>query len=277
MVTLVHDLRQQAEELDLAYEIRVYDDGSEPAVRADQQPLHQLPDVVYRELKANHGRARIRNRLAREARYEHLLFMDGDSGVVRPDFLLQYTEFLHRNVVVCGGRTYSSQLPQNRDLHLHWTYGRKREVRSAELRRRDPWHGFQTNNFMASKSILNRIPFDETILQYGHEDTLFGQQLREARVPVLHIDNPLEHRQLEPVAVFLMKTARAVENLNQLRREHPQLHTRLTRLAEPLRAVSAHYLLRPTLQKTLPRLERYFHRGGTSLWLLDLYKLAHYI
>ncbi|MBK9012976.1 MAG: hypothetical protein IPM82_02230 [Saprospiraceae bacterium] len=63
-----------------------------------------------------------------------------------------------------------------------------------------------TNNFLIPRQLFLEIQFDETLRQYGHEDTLFGMELARRQVPIVHIDNPLEHIGLEPVDVFLRKT-----------------------------------------------------------------------
>jgi hypothetical protein len=35
------------------------------------------------------------------------------------------------------------------------------------------------------------IPFDERIRNYGYEDVLLGKRLKENKIDILHIDNPL--------------------------------------------------------------------------------------
>jgi hypothetical protein len=70
-----------------------------------------------------------------------------------------------------------------------------------------------TNNFLISKSILKLIQFDESIVKYGHEDTLFGLELKRRNIPVIHIANPLIHIDLESTSEFLQKTGESIENL----------------------------------------------------------------
>jgi hypothetical protein len=70
-----------------------------------------------------------------------------------------------------------------------------------------------TNNFLISRSILSQIRFDESLVQYGHEDTLFGFELKKRGIPVIHIQNPLIHTGLEITREFLRKTTEGIENL----------------------------------------------------------------
>ncbi|MCC6726469.1 MAG: hypothetical protein IT258_18350, partial [Saprospiraceae bacterium] len=152
----------------------------------------------------------------------------------------------------------------------HWYYGRYREQTTAAARSRSPYHGFMTNNFLISKSIFLSILFDETLRQYGHEDTLFGMKLAERKVPILHIDNPLEHIGLESTEVFLQKTRQGLENLVKLRAEGKPIDTKLTKAFD--------FLEKWQLSVFLPAFERFLfvklRNGSLNLRLFDLYKLA---
>jgi hypothetical protein len=174
--------------------------------------------------------------------------------------------------LVYGGRCYTDQPPADPTLRFHWHYGREREQRTAAERSRSPYHSFMTNNFLIPKAIFIDILFDETLRQYGHEDTLFGMELAKRQGPILHIDNPLEHIGLEPVDVFLLKTEQGIENLVQLKRECKPIQTRLLSAYE-------HYpkwiffVLRkmPTLLKSL--ITKQLNSKMPLLFLFDLLKL----
>ena len=85
---LVDTLRQQAEALDISYEIIVADDGSTNAevVRSNRQ-INQWAHCRMDERPQNSGRASVRNYLAQQAQYNWLLFIDSDMVVCNPDFL----------------------------------------------------------------------------------------------------------------------------------------------------------------------------------------------
>lgn len=225
---LVQDLRAQALQLSVPWEIYLLDDASGEVWDQCHRLLGDLSGIRYEALPHNIGRAAIRNRLAEQARYDFLLFLDGDSGIVRDDFLRVYLQQLVNDQVIYGGRVYEEELPAA-PYRLHWYYGKEREVRSATERQQQPHEGFMTNNFVVPKSVLKAIPFDEQIVQYGHEDTLWGNALRKMRVPILHIDNPVSHLGLEVADLWLKKQKQAIENLYQLYQRIPDLEVKSLR------------------------------------------------
>lgn len=135
---------------------------------------------VYIELEKNIGRAAIRNRFLNYAKYDNLIFLDCDSVIYSNDFLFKYINAIYENPnqLICGGRKYS-ELPPKRDKKLRWIYGIKRESKTSEARSKKPHKSFMTNNFIISKKILGTIQFDERLVEYGHEDTLFGFELKK--------------------------------------------------------------------------------------------------
>lgn len=228
---LVESLAGQCLALESPWEILCLDDGSTAEFRALNRALQAIPGVRYEELPQNVGRSAIRNRLAEMASFPYLLFMDCDSAVVRPDYMAQYAAHCRPDAVLCGGRVYAAHPPENAAFLLHWTVGKSREEWSAARRSVQPWHGFMTNNFLIPKKILLSIRFDERLREYGHEDTLFGLELERRQIPVLHLDNPLEHIGLEPAAVFLQKSEQAVQNLRRLRELGIVVPTRLVSIS----------------------------------------------
>ncbi|MEM9260646.1 MAG: hypothetical protein AAGA62_13425, partial [Bacteroidota bacterium] len=102
---------------------------------------------------------------------------------------------------------------------------------------------------------------------YGHEDTLWGQQLAKAGVGILHIDNPVTHLGLETSGVFLEKQHRAIHNLRLLKKQTPHLRTRLIDLAEkyPRLTQLARYLPEKTLLHLLQK--NRFAWFSPTLWL----------
>ena len=271
---LIIDLLLQAGELDIPYELLCFDDGSSEDIRALNRELVALPGVVYREMPQNLGRSRIRNELGLAAKYEWLLFLDCDSRVVTPDFLQAYLAAAKYRQVVVGKRVYAPA-PPSEQAFFRWYYGRQREEKPASERNRAPYHAFCSAHFLVPKSVFAEVRFDPSLEQYGHEDTLFGFDLQRRGIPVLHIDAPLEHIDLEPADEFIEKSKRAVENLAQLARRHPRLETRLLHLHQRLRRWRMAWA--PAL------LYRLFHRSMESnfrskrpnLRLFDLYKLGY--
>ncbi len=212
----VRELHRQATECGMAFEIRCYDDASQRKYCNMNRELEQMENVVYKELPVNLGRSAIRNLLAEEAVFDHLLFADCDSWPERGDFISKYKEVLGPDAVLYGGRSYSPDPPVDQTLFLRWHYGLQREVIPVETRKRQPWHSFQTNNFVIPRELFLKIRLNEALKGYGHEDTLLGIQLMQQEVPLLHLDNPLRHLGLENSREFLDKTRQGVLNLARL-------------------------------------------------------------
>jgi GT2 family glycosyltransferase len=213
IVSLVYELHNQASFASVPVEIIVLDDCSSELLRDQNKDVKKLSDVKFIELEKNIGRASIRNRLADMAVYPTLLFMDCDSKVPDADYIKRYLPYCGKDVVVCGGRIYKPVPPEEPEMMLRWLYRIKREQLPADVRSKDPYHSFMTNNFLISRSILSQIRFDESLVQYGHEDTLFGFELKKRGIPVIHIQNPLIHTGLEITREFLRKTSEGIENL----------------------------------------------------------------
>ena len=90
-IKLVSDLLNQTKRLSIDSEILVFDDCS-PIKCEDNRTLSDMERVTYRELEQNIGRSKIRNLLADTASGDVLIFLDGDSGIVREDFIQKYVD-----------------------------------------------------------------------------------------------------------------------------------------------------------------------------------------
>lgn len=209
---LVKDLCKQADKLGIEYEILLLDDASKHDFIMKNAKLDFLPHVTYMQNYRNVGRSVIRNTLASKAKYPYLLFMDCDTKVSHPDYLKKYVEAAPTARVISGGYEYKERKPK-KNYVLRWAYGRQREMMPAEVRNQQPNLSFSTFNFLIEKEIFKTVEFDETLFGYGHEDTLFGLELQEHGITVLHIDNPLRHEVMATNDKFLKQTENAIDNL----------------------------------------------------------------
>ena len=205
---LATELHRQAMDLSIDFEIIIMEDGSEKWVE-ENKLIGELTNCKHVILGNNMGRSAIRNKLADEARYDHLLFMDCDAEVYSSDFIQNYLHFCNRECIVIGGTAYDPN-ETNTDYSLRLKYGRVREARTALERGKN---NFATFNFLISKSIFNKVRFDESIRGYGHEDMLFGHQLHQLGYKIMQIDNPLIHSGLDDNMTFIRKTEEATRNL----------------------------------------------------------------
>ena len=278
VVRLVQDLHVQAEGVGYPYEILLMDDASDESFRKKNQAIG-LESVRYIQLNENIGRAKIRNRLAGEAKYPYLLFMDCDSAVSSPWYIENYTRFFEPQTVCCGGRSYEEKEPAD-STWLRWKYGVERECVSASERRKNSNSGFQTNNFLIHKSVFEKVKFNEDLAGYGHEDTFFGLELLGQGVIIRHIDNPLIHLGLESASGFLEKTENGIANLHRiellLREKYPEYikHSRLMKSKLFLQKFHLLGVIAKLFNLMRQPVKNYLLRKKPSLLIFDLYRLG---
>lgn len=270
---LVWSLHQQCRQQNLSFEILCYDDGSRPEIIAINRQVLALSHTRYQVLPHHLGRAGIRNQLARGAHFPYLLFLDNDSQVIHPAFISTYLQAAGLAPVLMGGTCYQVSPPAV-PYRLRWLYGRRREERAASSRNQAPYEAFYLNNIFLARDLFLRFPLQALRREYGHEDSVFGRQLKAAGIPVRHLDNPVLHAGLEPADVFLSKSRQAVENLYWLYCQQGYgSKTKLVRLYRQLKSLR---LLRPFLwgYKACERPILHKLQGPRPwLWLFDLYKL----
>ena len=277
VVDLVKSLQEQCESLDIQFQILVFDDKSNEATREENKTLSHEFGVNYVELSENIGRARIRNRLGRMAQYKNLLFLDGDSKIIREDFISKYLDEAERSFLTYGGREYQKEKPKDQRLVLHWKYGTKREALPVEKRRLDPYLNFQSNNFLIKAHVFKNVQFDEEVNGYGYEDLLYAQKLKELDVAVSHIDNPVLHDGLESADQFIAKTKNAVKNLVELNNKGNLLNVRLTLFYNKLKSYGLLGLvLKYTKSKEQSMLKNLKESNNPSIRYFSLLKLMDF-
>lgn len=276
---LIHELSTQASQLSCPYEIILMEDGSQSFL-SDNALLAELPHVQHIELPYNIGRSAIRNKLADTAQYEFLLFMDCDTLPLSSHFIQNYlTAAQSSNAdVILGGCHYLKERPDTAHL-LRWLYGIQREMGNATERNRHPFRSFTAFNLLIKKSVFEKVRFDESLKEYGHEDTLFGWELEKAHFHLLHIDNPAIHQiDEEENNNFLQKTNSSLKNLWVVYqkiedKDDFRKDIKILKYQEFLRKTR---LLRPT-SVLLSLFSKLFRRNLTSshpqMFIFDLYKL----
>jgi glycosyltransferase involved in cell wall biosynthesis len=275
---LVKDLHHQAVKTGYPFEILAMDDASVEAFRGKNRII-DLPDMRYIQLNENIGRAKIRNRLAEEAKYPYLLFMDCDSAVSSLSYIENYIPFFKQQTVCYGGRQYINIEPED-STYLRWKYGMERESIPASERRKNPNAGFCSNNFLIHKDLYEKVKFDENIVGYGHEDTLFGLELLGRNITIRHIDNPLIHLGLESASDFLKKTENGIVNLHRiemlLRQKYPEFiaHSRLMRSKLALQKFHVTGFATMVFHKLRQPMKQYLLGKKPSLKIFDLYRLG---
>ncbi len=272
---LVSDLHQQAELAGIAYEVIVADDASpEPIYKEKNREINTLLHCRLIELPENVGRARIRNRLADEAQYEWLLFMDCDAEVISPTFITDYLRHTDAEVV-CGGLCHANALPSP-TMSLRYAYEKRADKRrAARYRERKPYEQFITFCFMVRASVFHTIRFDDSITEYGHEDTLFGIELEKRGVDIRHIDNPMCQGGIETNEEFLKKTRAALRNLASME-SSMQGHSSLLSAYGLLKKFRLHQLAARCFIKQEQRLTQQLTGPSPRLPLFFVYKLGYF-
>ncbi len=270
---LVTTLHQQCLEAKIEFEILCFDDGSNQNFKNQNKVIGKLEHIKNKELPKNLGRSKIRNELGKAAKYDNLLFMDCDSKVISVNYIKNYIEKLDPKSLLYGGRVYQVE-PPSKVFYFHWFYGTHREQIPLEQRKLNPYLSFMTNNFLIPKSIFLKFLFDENLTQYGHEDTIFGLHLQQAKIPIIHIENPLEHEGLETTESFLNKTKQGVENLLYLSQQNELINTKLLRTFKKVKNWGLNTLILYAFCLNKNRLKNHFHSQKINLKLFDFYKLG---
>jgi glycosyltransferase involved in cell wall biosynthesis len=206
--SLVQELSNQLNALNVGGEILVYDDGSEAGIKTQNQRVPSFSKIVYKELGVNHGRTKIRQVLAMDARHDWLLFIDSDSSIINNNYLSNYILAIGGSSdVYSGGRIYAAREPADCSKRLHWKYGSEREsIKGSKT-------VLHSNNFCIRKSVFRELDFPAELSGYGHEDTWMELALISPQKKISFIDNPVLHEGLEDAKVFLEKTKSALKNL----------------------------------------------------------------
>lgn len=272
---LVKRLAKEVAELSVAVEILVADDCStDKEVRQANASLDDVEGCRVFMRTQNGGRAATRNFLAQQAQYSQLLFLDADGMPTNSAFLSVYVEAVGKADVVCGSIIHPEVCPSPGKT-LRYRYEKEAESRfTAERRNRHPYASFRSFNFMISKEAFVKTGFDEDFKDYGYEDLLFGSQLKEKGLSVLHIENPMLNMDIEDNDVFLQKVR---ESNHTLKKFYPKLR-------EGSSLLHAYELLcRFGMKRFAAWLYKHTKKGLTanllgvnpSLMYLKVYKLLH--
>ncbi len=271
---LVRELSNQGEALDIPFEILCLDDCSTPEWIAQNESISNFKGVTYQQLSTNFGRAAIRNLLSKEATFDYQIFMDCDTEVPNKDYLAKYWNKRDIAPVIFGGRSYSASPPNKPEKLLRWTFGKNREVVPATTRNQKPYRYFMTNNFLVKREVITKVPFEESIVGYGHEDTMFAQDLKKHNIKINHIDNPLIHIGLEDATEFITKTENGVKNLsNLIKRNKIDNDNRLFATYKKLKQFGLLPLVSFYLSVRLKNIKANLTSKTPNLFYFDLYKL----
>lgn len=273
---LVNRLQKQCEKITPSYEILCYDDCSEEKHRIKNRKLSHLLNVSYVERAENLGRSKIRNRLAKNARFEKLIFLDCDVKITEKNFVAAYLQALDASPIIFGGVNYQKKKPTAKTKLLHWNYGVQKEIKPLKKRLKYPYKLFTSANFAAIREVFLKIQFDENINLYGHEDSLFALSAKKQNIVIGHINNPILHVGLKTNLRFMEDVDNSVKSLIDIKRRVPQFNTKLSSTYELMYKYSLQKIFAWYYSSKLDDIRIQLVKEDVSLRKLDLYKLILY-
>lgn len=210
--SLVSKLSEQCVNCGIEYEIICQDDASNSPLNSFNEKINLLPNCSFISLKQNVAHRQNRNLLAEKAKYKWLLFIDGDSRIIKVDFIQKYIESTFDFQVIYGGRIHPEICPSLQQK-LRWKYGKFIEDKKAIERLKRPYESLLFNNTLILKSEFDKVKFDSEIILYGHDDTQFSYELSKIKSKVNHIDNPILHDDIDTNNKYLSKTEESLKSL----------------------------------------------------------------
>ena len=215
---LVLELHKQCLECEIKFEIVCQDDASGSDLNFENEKINLLSNSSFITLKENIAHRKNRNLLAEKAKYNYLLFIDGDSNVISSNYVSNYIQNIQDFDIVYGGRIHPEVCPS--DLQkLRWKYGKLIEDKTCENRKKTPFQSLLFNNTIIKKECFNNVKFDLFLIKYGHDDTQLSYQLSLLEAKVNHINNPVEHGDIDNNSFFVAKMKGSLENLIYLYEE----------------------------------------------------------
>ncbi|MGB1051477.1 MAG: glycosyltransferase family 2 protein [Chitinophagales bacterium] len=256
------------------YEVVVANDNDQTSYPVTQDWLNTRGFRFIQNTK-NLGRSKNRNQLADASRYDLLLFMDEDMMPKNSVCIERYHNALQNNDVVVGGHIYEEKKPNSSYL-LHWRYGTTNESKTSS---NNEYKSFSSAVFGIKKSCFNAVKFNESIVDYGHEDSLFGTSLKQHNYQIQFIDEPCYHLGLYTNSDFVERSRTAIETLYQIERSiaPPESHA--------LTSLQGFYITKKStgvgrLQLGIIQLMQSFWKWMAIQWssvsALQLYKLSCY-
>lgn len=273
-IGFVRQLQAIADESDIEYEIIVADDAStDPSCVEQNSQLSQLAHCRYIIKEVNTGAAATRNLLARESRYQWLLFLDCDMQLPGPHFLTQYLAPSEAPVVM-GGICFGGD-PRQLRSNLRYRYETAEAPNhTAERRKQRPYQSFRSCNFLIRRDTMLSCPFDERFHRY--EDVMLGKQLWAAHIGIAHIDNPVLMTDYEPNEEYVMKVERSLDTLHEFRHELKG-YSRLLTLADGIHIGLVRRLITLAHQLFGPIMRRNLCGPHPDLTVFKLYRLGYYL
>ena len=262
---LVNELYKQSKACGIEFEILVFDDASKPNLNTTNSEINDLDFCTFKPLTKNIGRSAIRNLLAKNAKYNTLLFIDAGTFPKHNDFIDNYLSVKNKRVL-SGGMTHLN-IPPKKPYKLRWLFTKKREYKTL-----------CSSNFMIDKDLFLSNLFDETLKKYGYEDVLFFEKLSNQNIEAYFFNNPVIHSADDDANTFIKKTEYAIENLIDLI-ETKKINAdsqKMYRLYYKLKKMKLVSLTHNIFKILRPLLLKNFNSSSPSILLFDIYRIGYF-
>lgn len=273
---LVFELQKQCLECNIIYEILVQDDASFSKYNIGNDQINKLDNCSFVALKQNVAHRENRNLLAKQSKFEYLLFIDGDSNCLKSNYIAEFLFHINNVEIIYGGRIHPAKCPSKNQI-LRWNYGKLREDKLAKVRAKDPLVNLLFNNTIIKKSVFETVGFNSIFKKYGHDDTQLSYELSKKKYTVLHIDNQIEHGEIDCNTDYLLKTKQAVENLFQFyEKKIIDLNfIKILKLYHLLRILKLNYSIGFVFRISKKRLEKRLLGSNPNMKLFSFYKIGY--
>ncbi len=271
---LVKEIHFQVSELNIVFEVLVYDDASNNTFDSVNESITSLSRCQFKKLKTNIGRSAIRNLLAKNAHYESLLFIDAGTIPKNKNFITQYIKLIDKTVAT-GGMTHQIK-PPGKPYKLRWLYTKYREQSFFQDQQENRL--FHSSNFLVQQQVFKKFPFDETLKGYGYEDVLFCDRLMKNDINIHFFNNPVIHLADDTATEFIIKTENSLENLRALN-ENNILDKNTSKISRAYLKLVSYKLLTVTIwgfKLFKPLLLLNLKSSYPSLKLFDIYRLGYF-
>lgn len=273
---LVLELHKQCLECAIDFEILCQDDASKSVLNSENEKINSLYNCNFTELKVNIAHRQNRNMLASKAKFDNLLFIDGDSIIIRNNYISNFVSCLNDFDIIYGGRLHPENCPSNFQK-LRWKYGKFIEDKSVEKRKLTPFQSLLFNNTVIKKDCFNQVKFDSHLTKYGHDDTQLSYQLSQFNPKLKHIDNPVEHGDIDTNKEYLIKSKSSLENLLELYNEGKinKDFSRLISLLLLLNKLKLTYLISVFYKTSEGFLNRNLEGNNPNLFIYNIYRIGY--
>jgi glycosyltransferase involved in cell wall biosynthesis len=273
---LVSELHKQCIELNIDFEILCQDDASNSKLNQENEKVNTLSHCSFVALTQNIAHRANRNSLVEKSKYEFLLFIDGDSNIIYSNYIKKYLDNLNGFDIVYGGRLHPQKCPSNHQK-LRWKYGKFMEDKVAIQRQKLPYQSLLFNNTLIKKDLFSKVQFDKMITKYGHDDTQLSFQLSLLDCKLKHINNQIEHGDIDTNNDYYSKTKESVQNLISLVNDKKidGQFNRLYRLNLNLKKFHVDSLISKLYLTFEKRIAKNLTGNNPSLFIFNLFKIGY--